>query len=155
MVNVSSWEDKTTKTGKNYVLATLESGEKAFVWSKTIQESLRAGNTQIEGKVEKNEAGFVELKSLEEEKKEEKVFKSRSTQIKELSDRKHEYWTAAGLSANLGGLMHDAYTVLSQQPDFRMLPDERQVERAVAYVEMLFVAKSALEKRIHGDERPL
>ena len=161
MVNIASWQDKTTATGKTYVLAVLEDGVKVFVWNTDLQAQIRSGNTQIEGNVVKNQAGYTELHK-EGDEAPKKAFKSKSSEIREMSDRKHVAYTQAGLSANLGGLMHDSVSVLSQLPDFKMLPNAGKVEALIAFTESLFEGKTALEKRITGsttqdvqDEKPL
>ena len=156
-VEVAAWEEKTSKKGGIYLVATLKTGEKVFVFNQNIQALLREGTNQIPGVVDKNEAGYMELRPLgfAAEKANPRAYRSKSDQIRELSDRKHNAYTQAGLSANLGGLFHDAVSVLSQLPDFKMAPEDQKVEKIISFVEKLFAAKTALEERIHGDEKPL
>ena len=164
-IEVTAWEEKTSKKGGIYLIATLKVEEsepesvpkKVFVFNQNIQALLRAGTTQIPGVVDKNEAGYLELRPLgfAAEKASPRAYRSKSDQIRELSDRKHVAYTQAGLSANLGGLFHDAVSVLSQLPDFKMAPEDQKVEKIVSFAEKLFAAKTALEERIHGDEKPL
>src|SRR3990167_2016394 len=155
IVNISSWQEKTTVTGKDYILAEID-GQKVYVWNTDLQAQIRAGKAQIEGIVEKNEKGYLEL-NKEGEEKPKRAFRSKSSEIRELSDRRHTSFEKAGLSANLGGLMHDSVSILSQLPDFKMLPNAGKVEALIALTESLFEAKSALEKKVNGieDEKPL
>ena len=156
-VEVSSWEEKVSKKGSKYLIAMLKGGEKVFVFNQNIQALLRAGTNQVPGVVDKNDAGYIELRPVgfAAEKENPKAYRTKSDQIKELSDRKHVAYTQAGLSANLGGLMHDSVSVLSQLPDFKMVPNEKKVQMLIEFTESLFNAKSELEKRIQGDEKPL